>query len=97
MSFDLSWDTFALRMRITYSGADPTRNRGCTELLPPSCILNTQAASALPQLWALSHASMIVSERSYWAIRSTKIWLTSRDCWGVPRVIDLVRSLIVKL
>ena len=64
MSFDLFLDTLA-GMRIPYSGADPPRNRGCTELLPPPCcILNKQAASALPQLWALSHASMIVTERS---------------------------------
>ena len=40
---------------------------------------------------------MIVSEHSYWAIRSTKIWLTSQDRWDVPRTIDLVRSLIVKV
>ena len=90
MSFDLSWDTLAVLkcgMRIRYSGADPTRNSGCTE---PCCILNKQAASAIPQLgsWALSHASMIVSEHSYWAIRSTKICLTSWDLWDVPWVID---------
>ena len=37
MSFDLPWDTLAVlksSMNIPYSGADPTRNRGCTELLP---------------------------------------------------------------
>ena len=69
MSFPLTWDSLAVLkggMKIPYSGADPTRNRDCTY-----CILNKQAASALPQLWTLcSHASIIVSERSYWAIRS---------------------------
>ena len=37
MSFDLSWDTLAVLeggMRIHYSGADPARDSGCTELLP---------------------------------------------------------------
>ena len=37
MGFDLSWDTLAILkggMRIHYGGADPTRDRGCTELLP---------------------------------------------------------------
>ena len=37
MSFHLSWDTLAVLkggMRIPYSGADPTRHRGCTERLP---------------------------------------------------------------
>ena len=82
MSFDLSWDIFAVLkggMRIPYSGADPTRNRGCTELLPCMVVSdwNKQAASALSQLWALSHASMIVSKQFYWAIKSTKIWITS--------------------
>ena len=78
MSFDLSWDTLAVLkggMRIYHSGADPSRDSGCTELL--SCIVasnwNKQAVSALP--WVLSHISMVVPERSCWADRGTKIWL----------------------
>ena len=68
MSFDLSWDNLAVQkggMRIQYSGADPTKNTGCTELLPRLVVSGTNKQSALHQLWALSHASMIVSERSY--------------------------------
>ena len=37
MSFDLFWDTLAVLkggMRIHYSGADPSRDSGCTELIP---------------------------------------------------------------
>ena len=96
MSFGLPWNTLAVLkggMRILYSGADPARDRGCTELLP-RLVVSGQGASALRQLWALSHVSMIIYERSYWAVRSTKIWLTSRDRWNVPWVTDLVRPLI---
>ena len=85
MSFDLSWDTLAVLkggMIIHYSGADPSRGSGCTELLPCIVVFNwkKQAACALPQLWVLSHVSMVVPEHSYWAVRSTKIWLLTKTC-----------------
>ena len=38
----------------------------------------------------LSHVSVIILEHSYWAVRSTKIWLTSQNRWDVPRIIDLI-------
>ena len=53
-----------------------------------------QAASALPQLWVLSHVSVRIPERPHWAIWSTKIWFTSWNRWNVPGVTDLVRPLV---
>ena len=72
MGFDLSWDTLAIMkggMRIHYSGADPTRDRGCTELLPHIVVFkwNEQAESVLPKLWVLSHVSVIIPKCSDWA------------------------------
>ena len=65
MSFDLSWDTLAVLkggMGMYDSGADPTRDRGCTQLLP--CVVvfewNKQAPLTLgaqscvcDNIWAL--------------------------------------------
>ena len=84
-------------MRIHYSGADPSGDSGCTELLSSVAVLNRnkQAASAISYLWMLSQRSMLVSECSHWAVRSTKIRLPSRDRWNVPGVVDLIRSLIL--
>ena len=50
MSFDLSLDILAVlmgSMRIHYSGADPSEDRGCTELLPRIVVFewNKQAAN----------------------------------------------------
>ena len=50
MGFDLSWNTLAIvKGGIDYGSADPTRYRGCTELLPRIVVFerNKQAASAL--------------------------------------------------
>ena len=62
-------------MRIHYGGANPSANRGCTKHLTRNIVLkgNKKVASALSQLWVLSHVSVIIPERPHWAIRSTKI------------------------
>ena len=86
-------------MRIHYGGADPMRYRGCTELVPVIIFFewNKQAASALPYLWVLSHVSMIIPERSDWAIRSTNLAYQSEPLEFVPQVTDLVRPLILRM
>ena len=50
-------------MRICYSGADPSENSGCTELLSGVVVLNwnKQAVSAVFKLWMLSQISMMSS------------------------------------
>ena len=64
MGFDLPWDVLATLergMRIHCAGANPPGNRGCTKLLTRIIILkwNKQAASALSQLWVLSHVPVM--------------------------------------
>ena len=62
-------------MRITYGGADPPRNGGCTKLLTGVIVLdwNKKTASVLPQFWVLSEVSVIITQSSHRTVRSAKL------------------------
>ena len=53
--------------------------------------------TTIPQFRMLYNISVIVSKSSHWAVRSTIIWLASRDGWNVPWVINLIRFLIYNM
>ena len=84
MSFDFSWDTLAVLkggMRIHYSGAYPTRDSGCTELLPHVVVFNWNKQARLPFLNSGSSVMYLcwyLSALTYWAVRAPKSGLPVR-------------------
>ena len=83
---------------ILHNGtADLLRDGGRAKLLTSIIIfdIDKKLAFAFPQLWMFRYGSEVIHKISYWAVWSTKHFLTGSNHWNALEIIRLCRCLIL--